>query len=79
VASASLADADATVDFGEGAQAKKVTQREAYLLQLEAGPAVVDFGQYAPADGGTGDDEKPIEAVQKTLMDQVASGGKAKK
>ena len=75
----SLADAEATVDFGEGDKANKVSQREAYLMQLEAGPAVVDFGQYAPADGGKGDDEKPIEAVQKTLMDQVATGGKAKK
>lgn len=76
---ASLADTDATVEFGEGDQAKKVTQREAYLLEIEGRPPVVDFGQYAPAAAGKGDDEKPIEAVQKSLMDQVASGGKAKK
>lgn len=76
---ASLADADAVIDFGEGDKAKKVTQREAYLLEIEGRPPVVDFGQYAPADGGKGDDDKPIEQVQRRLMDQVASGGKAAK
>ena len=76
---ASLADADATIDFGEGDKAKKVSQREAYLLQLEGGPVVVEFGQYAPPEAGKGDDDKPVEQVQKNLMAQVASGGKAPK
>lgn len=75
---AALADAEAVIEFGEGDKAEKLTQREAYLRQIEAGPAVVDFGQYAPAAGGKGDDEKPIEDVQKKIRDQVASGGKAK-
>lgn len=44
-----LTAGEATVDFGEGDQAKKVTQRDAYLLQLEAAPKVVEYGERAPA------------------------------
>lgn len=47
-----LGDAEASIDFGEGAEAKKVTQRDAYLRELEAAPKVVDYSERAPAAGG---------------------------
>ena len=46
-----LAAGEASIDFGEGDKAKKVTQREAYLLQLETAPQVVSFGELSAPDG----------------------------
>jgi len=48
-----LSDADASVEFGEGATVRHVTQREAYLLQIEAAPKVVDYQERA-GDTGAG-------------------------
>lgn len=74
----SLAAGEATVDFGEGDAAKKVTQRDAYLLGIENGPNVIDFGERAPAAGG-GQGGETLEDLQKQINAQVASGGKADK
>lgn len=51
----SLAEGEATINFGEGDKAEKVTQREAYLRQLAAQPKAVDYGEHAggAAQGGT--------------------------
>lgn len=74
-----LADGEQTFDFGEGDKAKKVSQREAYLLQLETAPKVVEYGERAPSDGGrpaTGG-ELSVEDAQRQLLDQVAGKAKA--
>lgn len=77
---ASLLDTDATIEFGEGDKAKKVTQREAYLLQVEAGPKLVDYEERAGAEFGEGaggnKNLAPLEDVQRTIRDQVKNGGK---
>lgn len=74
----SLADKDATLDFGEGDAAKKVTQREAYLLNVEAGPVLVDYSERSgPGVGGGGGELPTIADVQRSLTDQVAAGGRA--
>jgi hypothetical protein len=74
----SLADAEAVVDFGEGDKAKKVSQREAYLLGIENGPQVIDFGERARAtDDGHGGET--VEQIQKRIAGQVANGGKTDK
>lgn len=71
----SLAEGEATIDFGEGATAKKVTQREAYLLQIEAGPKLVDYSEHS-CDSGQGNDSRPpIAEVQANLRNQVFGGG----
>src|SRR5690606_30924922 len=46
-----LADKESTIDFGEGDKAEKITQREAYLRQLEAQPKVVDYEEHSAPDG----------------------------
>jgi hypothetical protein len=74
---ASLADGEAVIDFGEGDQAKKVTQREAYLLQIENAPKAVEFGEHAAPEGGTG--AESVAQIERRLTQQVASGGKAAK
>jgi hypothetical protein len=48
-----LANAEATIDFGEGEKAEKLTQREAYIRQVEGAPKVVNYGEHAPAGSGT--------------------------
>lgn len=58
-----LADGEATIDFGEGEKAVKITQRDAYLRELEAGPKVVDYSERAPAAGGAPDDKATDPAV----------------
>lgn len=52
----SLAAAEAVIDFGEGDKAEKLTQREAYLRQIEAAPKAVDYTERAPAGGAAPDD-----------------------
>lgn len=65
----SLADGEAVLDFGEGDAAKKVTQREAYLLQLESAGKVVEFGELSQQ---TGDAKiEPLADVQASLSSQV--------
>ena len=74
-----LADKDASIDFGEGDKAKKVTQREAYLLQLESSPKVVDYKELAPNDGAPGDVAMdPVKASQKArdLVKAAAEKGR---
>lgn len=75
----SLADGETVIDFGEGDKAKKVTQREAYLLQLESAAKVVEFGELAAHDDGPKNpkDELSFAEAQKTLSDQVFGAGKA--
>lgn len=46
-----LSDGEATIEFGEGDKVEKVTQREAYLRQIEAAPAVVDYQEHSAPDG----------------------------
>jgi hypothetical protein len=52
-----LGNGEAVIDFGEGDKAEKVTQREAYLRELEAAPKVVDYSERAPGAGGAPDDK----------------------
>lgn len=59
----SLASKDATIDFGEGDKAKKVTQRDAYLLQLESAPRSVQYGELAGNDGGQPTDKVDAQAL----------------
>lgn len=69
----SLVDGEAVIDFGEGDKAKKVTQREAYLLQLEGAAKVVEFGELAAHDDGPS--QKTVSDAEASLFKQVATGG----
>jgi len=71
----SLAEGEATIDFGEGDKAKKVTQREAYLLQIEAGPKLVDYSEHSGDNGQGTDSRPPLAEVQADLRNQVFGGG----
>lgn len=75
----SLVDGEAVIDFGEGDKAKKVTQREAYLLQLEGAAKVIEFGELSAHDDGPQDSQAEISfaEAQKTLSSQVFGAGKA--
>lgn len=75
---ASLADGEAVIEFGEGDKAERVSQREAYLRQIEQGAKVVDFGEHA-RDTGHGNGDTSLQVVQSNIMQQVASGGAAAK
>jgi hypothetical protein len=76
----SLAASDAVIDFGEGDKAEKLTQREAYMRQVEAAPKVVEYGERAGAAGGTptGDTEGPeaIATKARDLVKKAADDGK---
>lgn len=74
-----LVDGEAVIDFGEGDKAKKVTQREAYLLQIEQGPKVVEYGERSPTSTGTDGNAPSVVELQAQIAAQVASGGQAKK
>lgn len=75
-----LADADKTIDFGEGDKAEKITQREAYLRQVEAAPKVVD---YREASSGTdtppsdANDPQAIADKAREIVAEHAAKGKA--
>lgn len=75
-----LADGEAVIDFGEGDKAKKVTQRDAYLLQLEAAPKVVHYGEAAPAGDAPGADKaadpQALAEKARDLVKAKASEGK---
>lgn len=71
----SLTDGEATIEFGEGADAKKVSQREAYLLQVEKAPKVVDFRELSGEDGQRSDPNTEAAALAK-LNAQVLGGAK---
>ncbi len=75
-----LAAGDATIDFGEGDKAEKITQREAYLRQLEAAPKAVEYGERAPAGATPPEDAKnPAEVADKAreLVRKAKAEGKA--
>ncbi len=74
---ASLADAEAVFDFGEGDKAEKVTQREQYLRELAATPPAVDFSERAPAGAPPehgGDVTKVAEAAAELVAKARESG-----
>lgn len=74
-----LADGEAVIDFGEGDKAKKVSQREAYLLQIEQGPKVVEFGELSAASGGEKGDAPSVAEAQAALSAQVFGGAQPAK
>lgn len=68
----SLADGEAVIDFGEGDKAKKVSQREAYLLDIESRGKVVEFGELSRDTGESG--LPTLADAQRQLSQQVFSG-----
>ncbi len=76
-----LAEGEATIDFGEGDKAVKVTQREAYLRQLEAAPKAVEYGERAPASGGNpaAENTDPAALAEKArqLVNKAHTEGKS--
>jgi phage I-like protein len=74
-----LTDGEATIDFGEGDKAKKVSQREAYLLQIETGAKVVDYGEHSRETGDEGGDRPSIAEAQAALSAQVFGGSQPAK
>ncbi|WP_430434797.1 hypothetical protein [Methyloversatilis sp.] len=74
-----LADKDASFDFGEGDKAEKVTQREAYLRDVAAGPKVVEYQERARAEDKSGTDPANAEAVADKARDLVAAAERAGK
>jgi len=70
-----LTDGEAVIDFGEGDKAKKVSQREAYLLDIESRGKVVEFSELSAGSGNAGGDAPPIAQVERALAAQVFSGG----
>lgn len=71
----SLTDGEATIEFGEGDKAKKVSQREAYLMQVETGPKVIDFRELSGENGQRSDTGSEAEALAK-INAQVLGGQK---
>lgn len=74
-----LADKEAVFDFGEGDKAEKVTQREAYLRDVAAGPKVVEYQERGRAPEGTSTDPANAEAVAEKARDLVAAAEKSGK
>lgn len=74
-----LAAGEATIDFGEGDKVEKVTQREAYIRQIEAAPKVVDYDEHA-AGGGTppATDSDPAQIADKAraIVKKAEADGK---
>ncbi len=68
----SLAAGEAVIDFGEGDKAEKLTQREAYLRQIEGAPKAVEYGERAPAGSAAPNDAAANpEAVAEKARDLV--------
>lgn len=67
----SLADADATFEFGEN-PAEKFTQRGAYLKQIAAAPKFVDYGERAPAGGLSQAADRTVQQLAKSARALVA-------
>jgi hypothetical protein len=75
-----LADGEAVIEFGEGDKVEKLSQREAYLRQLEVAPKVVNYGEAAPAgDAPPADMKDPTEIAEKArdLVNKAHTEGKA--
>lgn len=67
-----LADTEAVIEFGEGDKAKKVSQREAYLLDIESRGKVVEFGELSRETDDKG--ARPtLSQVQAEISKQVFS------
>lgn len=66
---AALDDSAQTFDFGEGAEAKKISARARYIHTIAARPVAIEFGERAAAESA-GTPVNIVEA-QRTLMDQV--------
>lgn len=77
--SMSLADGALSIEFGEGEQAKKVSQREAYLLQIEQAPKVVDYSEQAAAGDLPPADAGSLEKVVDKARDIVAKAAQSGK
>ncbi len=77
---ASLTNAEAVIDFGEGDKAEKLTQREAYLRSLEAAPKLVEFSEIAGADGQKPEGKQDPEAMAdkaRALVKKAQDEGKS--
>lgn len=75
-----LADKEATIDFGEADKAEKITQREAYLRQLEAAPKIVDYSEHSGEDGNRAtDDASPEKIAERAREIQAKSGEDGKR
>ena len=75
----SLNASDLTVDFGEGAAAKKVTQREAYLVQVESAPKVVDYADHGAGASEPGEgagDPQAIADKARSLVAEAKTAGR---
>jgi hypothetical protein len=72
-----LSDDDAVIEFGEGDKAKKVSQREAYLLDIESRGKVVEFDELSRDTGAADGGLQSLQAAQKAVADQVFNAGKA--
>jgi hypothetical protein len=74
-----LAAAEASIDFGEGDKAEKITQREAYLRQLEAAAKVVDYSEHAGGTGtppaGAADPQKVADLARVKIAEAEKAGG----
>lgn len=73
----SLQAGEASFDFGEGDQAKKVNQRDLYLKQIAAGPKLVEYGEKSPAEKAK--EAEDLAEVQKRIADQVKNPAAPKK
>lgn len=69
---AALPDSEATLSFGEGDKAEKLTAREHYLRQLETAPKVVDYTEQAAGGDTPPDSVSGPEAVAEKARDLVA-------
>lgn len=72
----SLNSVDLTIDFKEGDEAKKISQRAAYLGQLEAGPKIVDYKEHSSDDGKGGSGELSNDEVVSKARQYVEKAGK---
>ncbi len=75
-----LVTPEAVIDFGEGDKAEKLTQREAYLRQLEAAPKVVDYTERSGAAGGAPNevakDPEAVATEAREIVRKAAESGK---
>ncbi len=71
----SLADAETTIDFGEGDKAEKITQREAYMRDIESRAKQIDFKEHSKDDGKDG--EFDVNKAQSNIMKQVSGAATA--
>lgn len=75
-----LADAEATIEFGEGDKAEKITQREAYLRQIEAAPKLVDYSEHSHDTGAKPSDDAadPAKVADRARQLHIEAGKNGK-